>query len=150
VNDLTMLTTLVEQEPDNTIVAAMLTDELMDARDMLRSEAEKHVLHVQQTAAACRDLAAAAMLMVDGTGSHTYLLRRVLLVIDAPTWYLGTVLTVPGPERPRVFHLDNVDGPATWGHCMVTVGARWLLDQWDADAPRRERQRRVRRTRPKR
>jgi len=41
--DVQLLINLVSKDPDQDISAAMLVDELMDARGMLRSEADRHV-----------------------------------------------------------------------------------------------------------
>ena len=129
-NDIDLLTRAVEAEPRNTIIAAMLTDELMEARDMLRSEADRHVAAVQRVAGAARQVTLAVELMETGTRSQRQLTRR----LRGPRVSARVRLDDPHRtgRRPRVW-FSAIDEQGTLGIAYyIAVGAGTVLKLWDA------------------
>ena len=126
-SDIDLLTRAVESDPRNTILHAMLTDELIDQRDMLRTEADAHVQRVVAVAATARDLACAAQLL----GTRDWLSRElraaVLACVDLHNPGRACVLLVSGGDDPHECEIP-LPGPAYryWNE-VVTVGARWIL-----------------------
>jgi hypothetical protein len=141
VTDLNDLIELVESQPDDDLAALMLTDALMELREISRSEAGRHVKRIRETALSSRRIIAATKLLATGTASRRYLIRLVYATCRVPrrrkpivvvTDEVGvTVRTVP----------NHVETDSYWNSSVITAGAQWLLDQW-RDRPRPTRRRR--------
>lgn len=126
-NDITLLTAAVVQNPRNDILAAMLTDELMGAKDMLRAEANKHVENVQLTADHARQMDAAAAVL-GGKGRYAQGLRYDIIdIVGADHQFPPFIFIVPGPDGPCISYRPSDTSAAYWGNSIVTVGALWCL-----------------------
>lgn len=117
----------LEQQPGNPIVAAMLTEELMDARDMTRSEADRVVLGTQLAATSAMQIREATALLSDLSTSRRVLLSAVYRACRVPRMHRPHVLVVDGwflqiNEATLPMNYDRY-----WGHVVILAGAGWLL-----------------------
>jgi hypothetical protein len=147
VTNLDILTRLVEREPNNDILTAMLTDELMDARDMLRSEADAHVAHVRAVAAEAAQLADAARLMVPGSPPCRALSRIAHAEAGVPLQAAASLLLEPGAAAPLLHPQWDHRGQRYWPPSVITVGAAWVLTTWRYELDMRSSRRRAARRR---
>lgn len=127
-SDVDALVALLERDPDNAIVAAMLTDELMEARGMLRSEADRHVANVIAVAAEARELAEAAAEVRPGARWRGRILSCVRWVLGLDRRIRFTLLVVPGTEVRLKFPPVNRRPRPNVPRFTVTLGSRLLLD----------------------
>lgn len=124
------LVKLVEDDPINPICSAMLIDELMDERDMNRSEAEAHVKRVAEVAIDAAFLRRAADL-VSGCSWQRGWVRSTLA--DALPGYIAslcTIVLVPGLTPPVIASNPSREVDEYWRSYLVTVGAQWLYRQY--------------------
>jgi hypothetical protein len=147
VTDIDLLTTRLEADPANTILAAMLTDELMDTRDMLRSEADRHVSHVQATATQARQLAEATHLMHRGSASGRWLQPHCRRWVHLPARSYYMIVVIAGDSAPLIPLGAGATMHRPWVGILVTVGAAWVIREWEAHIAQRRRDARYRRVR---
>ena len=132
-SDATALLKVLERDPLNAIVRAMLVDELMDVNDYLRSEADQKIRRAVVSANDARNLALAAKLLAPRSD-----------VLTLATW---VVVTSAGcdQELPSCIYLLTGDAPPkrhpvarlVRGHSSrqcVSVGSDWLID-WVLSQP---------------
>ncbi len=140
------LVAAVERNPTNPIVAAMLTDELMDARDMLRSEADAHVRNVQSAGGTAAQIRVGCELLANDTECRRYLLAQVFRTCGVPRGRRPTVIVTEGDKLRVTEARLLVDDPRYWGRVVILVGAAWLLYTWDARLTALAARRRLRRS----
>lgn len=116
----------LEKEPDSDILAAMLTDELMEARGMNRTEADRYVATARRSAWDSADMAFLAHVIKAKGPAYYLLLNDVRTRLALYTHETITVFVVAGTDEPRVgnvptdipngaiFHGFPVAIPATW------------------------------------
>lgn len=118
----------LKQDPESIILAAMLTDALMEERDMLRSEADRHVERVQRDARDLRDIQAAADIMSAGDGRRLDVLDKVIAVCwpdEVPPSFSWVIVAGDAPPISRDEYKSNPG--AWWYETVVTVGACWII-----------------------
>lgn len=120
----------VERDRTNPILAAMLTAELMELKDMTRSEADKAVQTVALGGSDATLIRQAAELLAGGTASRRWIVstiyrrcrvprgQRPVILIDRGTQYL-----VKAAHEPT--GLDSY-----WGKVVIVAGATMLLTMW--------------------
>lgn len=126
--DVACLVKLIEQDPDTDILAAMLIDELMEARGMLRSEAERHVRHVQADARIAKQIDFVARLLRAKGPAYTYLCRAIErhLMIQEVIGY--TLYVVSGDGPPRFCRVGDVVQTPTARHGYpIAIPAGWVI-----------------------
>lgn len=125
-SDVDTLTQMLEREPDSLVGVAMLTDALIEERDMTRSEADRYAEHVQQSARDARDLAAAAGYLAQDTPVRRSLHHLVQAMSGYPSHWPYTIVLVPGDGEVHAVDatLDG-DEPTRVGY-TATVHARWV------------------------
>lgn len=115
-------------DPESVILAAMLTDALMEERGMLRSEADRHVCRVIQDARDLLDISAAATIMTAGDGRRYRVLDAMMLAIwpnEVPPSFSWII--VGGDDEPcRMLTASSEDGPYPF-EWVLKVGARWII-----------------------
>lgn len=133
----------VEDNPENPIIAWMLTDELIGARDMTRTEADKRVAEVQLVAVQAREVRSAAEVMQKGTRSGQWLMNYARGYLGLRRRAPFTLFLVPGAEAPA--HISPPDRPEDipQPEATATVGARWVLDHWTQHVQQLRRDRRA-------
>jgi hypothetical protein len=134
VNNAIMLADALSADPNNAILEAMLTDELLDARDMLRSEADRHIAALRAAARTEQDFHRAAELLADGSPRQEELMIRVYQFIGWGALHDNTLFLVPGLAEPLLRMHEVRDGRNVWAGQTVTVGATWLLAQIGSDS----------------
>lgn len=130
-NDLDALTTAFEQNPHNDIIAAMLVDELMSARDMGRTEADAMVDRVRRAVLDGPQLLAAAELLKPGTFTGRLIPSAVRRHQGFAREARPTVIVVPGAGGPVTHHVGASAAADYWSRTTITVGAAWVLNWWD-------------------
>jgi len=128
VNNIDMLTSALGREPNNDILAAMLVDELMSERDMLRSEAEGHVRAVQQAKWQQWDLETATRLYSCDANFQCRAARYVRHTYKQLRGQSFTLIIVVGHQPPTMQPgSEGGNDSHLWG-VAVTVGASTLLE----------------------
>ena len=119
----------LEADPDSEILAAMLTDALMEERGQLRSEADRHVEIARQNARDARDMKFACGLF-RARGPAAFMIREFLLV-----QYLGgesipfTVYLILGSNGPTTTFTLEGNHPAFGnGDHAIAVPAKWVCE----------------------
>lgn len=124
------LVRLVEDSPTNPICRAMLTDALVDERDMLPTEADIHVLRIAVTAYESSQIRRATALLSDGTSSRRWLLARIYRACAVPRGQRPCVM-VDGRCGLNIATTRNGRDPDEyWGRTVITAGAPWILHAW--------------------
>lgn len=139
------LVALVEQYPTNPIIAAMLTDELMERDGLLRHEADLAVFKVASVGGAAQAIRTAVSLLADDQPSARYLLHLVRVTCHCPRRSRPSVIITDGAAlniRPTssVTTADDY-----WGHVVILAGATWILQRWAERVEAVRLQRRARR-----
>lgn len=128
--DVQLLVTLIEQDPESEISAAMLTDELMEARGMIRSEADRHVERVRKTARQVLQMKFAAGLIAAKGPAYRALLDTIA---DAhPLFFASmcTIYVVSGDGPPRRADPPKEDNSHLVGpYKCLALPAGWVV-QW--------------------
>jgi hypothetical protein len=129
VNDLQTLIRLLETHPYNPVLVAMAVDELMSAKDMDRSEAERYVARLQEVAQEAAEMSFVTDLFAR-VGKRRLLMSALRRQFSIHRSISLTVLFVPRSnntvmtryQQPRVgcYRCDNV---------LVTVQAGWAIKQ---------------------
>jgi hypothetical protein len=124
------LVDILNESPDSQLFAAMLTDWLIEHKDMHRSEANLHVAKVVSIAKMAMGASQGTALLAHGTISQTILRQRIQEVVNAPNPDAVVVLTVPGHQPPTLtdHSPDAAYSPAFYR--TVTVGSGWLARTW--------------------
>lgn len=125
----------LERDPESDILAAMLTDELMDARGMARNEADKYVATARGVAQTALDIAfVASVIRAKGPAYH-WLMSHVWDAIALPDTTPITLFIVGGDGPARVgIPMEHASGarafvgqpvalPATWARKWVKASA---------------------------
>ncbi len=141
-NDVTLLTNALEDNPDNAIVASMLLDELQAARGMTYSEAFRHIGHVMQTASDAREIRQAVQLLAVGSGSECWLRHYIRHDLDAQRWEGLNILVVSGGDSPLTLPLNPHHNTMGTPIVTATVGAAWVLARWKEEKERRDNRKR--------
>jgi hypothetical protein len=144
-SDKDLLIRLVEDNPDNSIVASMLVDELMEVEDRTRSEAERHVESVAQFAREAVLIRTAAELMCSAKWCAEVVTRAARAALEFQVPHEFRLLIVGGDKPPAV----PIEFAGRRHHrcpVYVPVGAGWVMVQI---AHERERRRAVRQLRRK-
>ena len=129
-NNVDLLTAQVELHPDNPIVAAMLLDELMEARDMHRSEAEAHVKRIQEVAIDAAFLRRAAEITGGCPWQRAWVRDTVLEHIQLPVGAEVVVMLAPGLNPPAHHYTVSPNNECLWTPGTVTVGGQWLVREY--------------------
>jgi hypothetical protein len=147
------LVTRIEHDPDNIVLAAMLVDELVEARGMYRWEAMLHVQRVQTTAHDQLDMEWLAKLI---TRKGPAFRELVTTIQSALALYPGETITlfvVTGSNPPRIgevptdvpegaiFHGFPVAVPATWARTWWHSSGRPAIMPISRPAPARRQRR---------
>lgn len=148
-SDVELLTKMIEADPDNLVGERMLTDALVEERDMIPTEAAEHVRRVIQSARDARDLTDATKLLAIGQPRREYLLNLILLGCGLEDVSDATVFVTVGSAAPHLILLDSITpGRVAFSPWTLVVGATWLLryqrehvSQWQPKkaTPRRRR-----------
>jgi hypothetical protein len=126
----------LEREPESDIVAAMLVDELMQTRGMLRTEADRHVTKLRMDARDNLDMLNASFLVRPGSPVRDAIhleVKRVCWPNDpAPPF---TLVLRPGSDLPRAHTEHHSTGSCWWYEWVVLVPARWVLRHFSGKVP---------------
>ena len=127
-NDIDLLILAVERDPYNPIPASMLTDELMEEKGMLRSEADRHVSAVQKASiGALQLLHVSALCACPGEPKD-----RVQTLLEAhwpdSTHPHALVFFITGDSAP-VKVIGSADGSPHAALDVVYVGADFILSR---------------------
>lgn len=125
-NDVDLLILAVEKEPHNDIVAAMLIDELMGERDMIRSEAERHVTAVQLASINAREIAQVAALFACPGPARDRVMTIVTNAWPANAHPTARIHVVVGDTPPMKAIGDSTDTPSPFLD-VVYIGAKFIL-----------------------
>lgn len=125
--DVTLLVNLIEQEPESPFYAAMLVDELMEARGMLRTEADRHVERVQADARLALDLKNATALVAAKDEYWPILCEHLRIVCHLARDESFDLIVIPGPSEPNHRRHNRSRNGQWWDDITVTVGASWLM-----------------------
>lgn len=125
--DTSLLADALFRSPGNSIVFAMLKDELMDTADMLDSEAARHAAAIVIAGARAAQFHRAAKLL-----SRSSPLRDVLMWdICAEVGFIDlddvTFFVVPGDRPALLLDVPRHDCSTTWPSKTVLIGAVRLL-----------------------
>jgi hypothetical protein len=142
VNDIDLLTGRLEADPSNSILASMLTDELMESRGMIRSEADRHVASVVAVAGQARQLAEATHLMRSGSASGRWLHTRCRRWAHIAQRIPYTLLLVAGDAPPVIASAPLLGELVPWTGVLITVGAAWAIHEWQVQAAQKRTRRR--------
>lgn len=126
-NNVDALTELLTASPDDDITAYLLTDALMEERDMTRSEASRVVLHVRLAGYEARDLALAAEAIRPDSPDRSRCLSLIRAACSTQPPVGANVVLVPGAKKPHAVCEYRSNPGAWWYDWTVTVGASWLL-----------------------
>lgn len=138
----------LEADPHSEILAAMLTDELMESRGMIRTEADRHVERLRADARERIECAAAAEVMRSTDGRSDRVKEHIRLMCFEGLQPPAYNFIVTGGDSPPVATARQIDSPNGWWHeWTVTVGALWIVAA--GGAPRHPAVRRVYRRRQK-
>lgn len=100
--DVQLLINLIERDPDSDITAAMLTDELMECRGMLRSEADRHVERVRADARTALQIQFTAGLIAAKGPAYYAMRNEVARVLGFNGNETYSFVVVGGEDEPRV------------------------------------------------
>ena len=142
-NNITMLTSALEREPGNSILSAMLTDALMEERDMNRSEADRHVTSIVAVASEAAQLSDAAALLALKSPIRYQIQNRILALSRMRSGGELTIVLVPGTHPPTVVADRHIDAGGLFWWNTVTVGAANVLSYAAEITPQRSRSRRA-------
>jgi len=129
-SDVDLLTAQVELHPTNDIVASMLVNELMESRDMNRSEAGAHVVRVQEVAIDAAFMRRAAELLSGCPWQRAWARDTVLeQIVNLPV-PCPVVMLIRGLQSPRLHMRPYEQVGTAWVQAIVTVGAQWLVMEY--------------------
>jgi hypothetical protein len=137
-NNFDPLTRALEQNPGNDIVAAMLTDALIDEKDMTRSEADRVVTDVRRAGLDAAQMAEAAELIKPGAPNRIALLTAVYGTCGESPECASPVLLIPGDDQPLRHGLPGHHGRFWNSPIIFTVGAGWILNVQKINASSRK------------
>lgn len=129
-NDIDLLAGQVEQYPTNPIVASMLVDELIDNRDMNRSEAEGHVKRVQEVAIDAAFLRRATEIVSGCPWQQCWARDRIQEGLVFTTAARPTILLVAGLQGPVRTQTFNTPGMPAHLRDLITVGGQWVVREY--------------------
>jgi len=141
VNDVDILAGQLEADPCNTIVRAMLTDALMEDRDMPPTEAERHVRDLIKVATWRREYELVSELWRCCPMDRRRMLAQVFEQLPSvSTPYCGPYL-ICGDVAPYATVRDWHGDGEHYSYFEVAVGTSWLYAQFTtttrADAEQR-------------
>lgn len=126
-NNIDMLTALVESEPADDILGLMLRDALMEERDMYPGEAAQHVALVQGVALDAKAMREATQILSMRTRRVNALGRAIALLANVTPGTTTTIMVVPGTAGPQAHAAPTSNATGGWMSVVVVVGARWVL-----------------------
>lgn len=116
----------LERDPENDVLAAMLCDELMDAKGMLKFEAMTHVRNLQGDARVALDIATVAKTIRAAGPRYVYLLERVRRTLGQPEGAAYVLFLVGGDEKPRIgVHVHDLAADDPGPGLYVTLPCGW-------------------------
>lgn len=150
-NNVNLLVAAIDRDPDDLVCGLALVDALIEERDCTRSEAERYMSAVVQSARDARDMATAAALIRPGAPYREQLLDLIVINCVEGQPPGDRVIVGPGDTRPQL-SADWAMSPADerpW-NATIVVGALWVIHQYReyahlwAPAPPPKKRRRAR------
>lgn len=124
-NNVEDLTRELEREYLNDIVASMLTDALMEEKDMLRSEADKHVTYIRENGRILKDLQTAGELFSSETYFSFVVSIQIYTMLAIPPGIAPALRIEAGDMPPRAIWPTPEVPEQYWEDCTIMVGASW-------------------------
>lgn len=138
----------LKDEPESDIVAAMLTDELMETRGMLRTEADRQVLDLRRTFRAALPVGQAHNIIHADVAFRVWLREKVSEDVKLGRGTNFTIDIIPGVQ-PAFLSFAGEEAQAKYNYGVVIgVGASLVIywyAEWLKTLPPREQRRRARR-----
>ncbi len=125
-NDLDMLIDLVEHNPDAMLYQEMLTDELMERRDMIRSEADRHAHGIAKKARDARDLTDAAAIMTKPTAVTRATMASLIHTLGERGDRVNSLILIPGESGPETT-AGSIPNRRGGFYRIMWVGATYYL-----------------------
>lgn len=144
--DAELLAEMLTADAGNVVVRAMLVDELMGSKDMLRSEAEAHADRIEEAAVSALLLARAEALMVPDTLSRRIIERHLRHSIG----FRRTFAFVHRFESTDKFDFmwmpDGIPTHDAIGVIEFALNPKWVVSFWEgyqtsADEAKKEKRR---------
>lgn len=92
----------LERDPESDVLAAMLTDELIEARGMTYSEAAGYVATARKTARDALDIAHVANVIRANGPQYVYLVERIRRTLGQPSGAAFVLFLIAGDGDPRI------------------------------------------------
>lgn len=92
----------LEADPENDVWAAMLTDALIEEREMIRTEADGYVATLRKTARDALDIAHVANVIRANGPQYVYLIERIRRTLGQPTGAAFVLFLIAGDGDPRI------------------------------------------------
>lgn len=116
----------LEQEPESDILAAMLTDELMEARDMNRTEADKYVAKARAEARTVKDIEFVTALIHAKGPAYEHLVTEIRRACGIFNHETITLFVIGGEQSPWTGPPQKLNNPdLIYQGWAVTVPATW-------------------------
>lgn len=121
----------LERDPGNDVLAAMLTDELMEARDMYRTEADRYVATARRAAQDSADMTWLANLITSKGPAYDLILAKIRSALAIYAYETLTLFVVAGTDEPRVGQVPgDVPEGALFHGFPVAIPATWARTWW--------------------
>lgn len=124
----------LEEDPQSDILAAMLTDELMESRGMARNEADRYVELARVSARQALDVKWATELIVAKGPAFHALVSEVRTLVGIYATDEFTMFVIPGEGRPEVLVPADVrERGAIYRGFPVSLPASWVRFWWGGE-----------------
>lgn len=125
----------LERDPENDVLAAMLCDELMDARGMYRFEAMGYVRNLQTDARAALDIAFVAKVLRAAGPKYVYLIERIRRSLEQPEGTAFVLFLIGGEDAPRIgVTVDQLAEDDPGPGLYVALGCTWARKELERSA----------------
>lgn len=124
------LVDLINETPNSELFAFMLTDWLIEHKDMIPSEARRHVQNVVMVATAALDAYRAGLMLSHGTSSRPVLVKAIREWLQTRDADHAVVIMIPGHQAPQLTTYRQWEDGSSDYHRQVTVGGGWLMRTW--------------------
>lgn len=132
--DVQLLIDLVSADPDQDIAVAMLIDELMEARGMLRSEADRHVERLRDDVRRSKQIDTAAAILAERGPRWQALAMHLRGMAELGEYESFFIFLVGGDDEPSGGVRSPVAGSIPpVGELSIYVPAGWALSWWKAN-----------------